>query len=469
MPRSVLTFMVLLALAASGAAPTPASAQRAGRIAGTLTDSLRNAPLAGAVVVITREQPLPELTRSVTGDKEGRYHLDSLSAGRYTVSFDHALLDSLELFYPPRVVDLAEGASVRVDFATPSGATLRRAACPGVALGPGTGGVVGRVLDADTDRPLAGALVAVSWTDLSIDRATLRASAIERTGATRSDSSGVYRLCGVATGNPLALQVQVEGRAGSAMSTEVPDDIGFVRLDLSFSATASRALDLPPAAADTTEPELPALTGTALLTGTVTGSAGTPLAGVEVKVVDARGVTRTDSLGRFTLAGLPAGSQVVEARRVGYLIGRRNVNLGGGRTASVQVRLDRIVSLDSIRVVARRARYPEFEQRRRSGMGRYMSEDQVEARHAFETSELLALIPGFRIAGEGLDAKVVSTRARGFGRGCQPNIVIDNMPNQDINLVKPRDVGAMEFYNDGAGGPPGMNKGCGVIVIWSKR
>jgi hypothetical protein len=47
--------------------------------------------------------------------------------------------------------------------------------------------------------------------------------------------------------------------------------------------------------------------------------------------------------------------------------------------------------------------------------------------------------------------------------------VIDNIENQDISIVRPNDIGAMEVYNDLAGGPPGANRGCGVIVIWTKR
>lgn len=462
---------LLLSFVAVAFAATAAAAQRMGSIAGTLTDSIRGAPLTDALLVITRERPAePEFSRAVTGDKEGRYRLDSLVAGRYAITFNHALLDSLEIFLPPRLVDVPEGTSVRVDFGIPSGATLRRAACPGVDLGAGTGGVVGRLVDADNDRPLVGALVAVTWTDLAVDRETLRASATVRTGATRSDSTGVYRLCGVASGNPLAVQVQVAGRAGSAINIEVPDDIGFARLDLSFSASASRALDSLPAEVDSAvAAALPALTGNATLVGVITGAAGIPLVDVEVKVVDAGGVARTDSLGRFTLGALPPGSRVVEARRVGYLIGRRSVALGGGRTTRVQIRLDRIVSLDSIRVVAQRARYRDFEQRRRAGLGRYMTEEQIGARNAFDASDLVTFIPGFRVVGDGLDARVVSTRSRGFGGACAPNVVIDGMPHQEINLIKPRDIGAMEFYSDGAGGPPGMNKGCGVVVIWSKR
>jgi len=76
------------------------------------------------------------------------------------------------------------------------------------------------------------------------------------------------------------------------------------------------------------------------------------------------------------------------------------------------------------------------------------------------------MMPGFRVVGTGIDAKIVSSRS---GRPCAPNIVIDNFQNQDLSVIRPADIGAMEVYNDIAGGPPGANHGCGVIVIWTKR
>jgi hypothetical protein len=458
-----LTIMALACIAQRVVAQQPA------RIEGVLTDSAHNKPLSDATIIITRIEPAqPEFVRTFVSDRDGRYHLDSLVAGRYSVWFSHPTLDSLELPVVPRELVLTGGERARVDFAVPSGATLRRIACPGLQLPTGTGGVIGTVTDADTDRPLVGASVVVRWNDVAVDRTTLRLTSTERTGSVRVDSSGIYRLCGVPTGSILLLQVQASGRAGSALGTEVSDSVGFKRLDLSFSARASRALASANSSADTAEAE--PLTGTATLTGTVRSSTGgLPLADVVLHVEDAAGSARTDSLGRFTLHGLPAGSQLVEARRIGFFLGRRPVALRSGRTLDIQLSLDRIVSLDSIRIVAQRSRYREFEQRKRSANGRYFTEDQIADRHAFETSELFRMIPGFRVVGSGFDAKVVSTRGAGLGRPCVPNIVIDNFQNQDLNLIRPSDIGAMEVYNDAAGGPPGANRGCGVIVIWTKR
>ena len=51
---------------------------------------------------------------------------------------------------------------------------------------------------------------------------------------------------------------------------------------------------------------------------------------------------------------------------------------------------------------------------------------------------------------------------------CSPNVVIDGMPNQEINLIHPSNIGAMEVYRAGQPTPVQYDRGCGAIVIWSK-
>jgi hypothetical protein len=464
-PRTFARLAILtLALVAQRAV-----AQQPARIDGVVIDSVHNKPLSDATIAVTRVDPVqPEFVRTLISDKDGRYHLDSLVAGRYSVWFSHPALDSLDLPIVQREFVLTTGERARIDLAIPSGATLRRAACPGLQLPAGTGAVIGTAMDADTDTPLVGASVVVTWNEISLDKNTLQTATVARSGSVRVDSTGIYRLCGVATDSYLLIQVQSGGRVGSTVQTDVSDSVGFKRLDLSFSAAGARALVGSATPADTVEAE--PLTGTATLSGTVRTATGLPLADVAIRVNDAAGSTRTDSLGHFKLGGLPAGSQLVEARRVGYFIGRGPVELRSGRTVDVQLTLGRIVSLDSIRVVAQRTKYRDFERNRRSPSGRFFNEQQIADRHAFETSDLIRMIPGFRVVTSGFDTKIVSTRGITLGsRTCAPNVIIDNFQYQDINLIRPDDIGAMEVYNDAMGGPPGANRGCGVIVIWTKR
>jgi hypothetical protein len=269
--------------------------------------------------------------------------------------------------------------------------------------------------------------------------------------------------------------VQDSGRAGSVLTLSVGDDGGVMVRDLSLSDESARTLasldSAAKAAARDTTAAAPLLTGTATVTGTIRGPAGQPLSDAQVRIRDAAGVAHTDSTGRFTLTGQPAGSQLLETRRVGYLLSQVPVELRSGRSTEIVVTLTRIVSLDSVLVTARRARYPEFERRRHNGFGRFLDEADIEKRHPFETSDLLRMLPGFRVEGSGLDARVVSARGRISlsGNACQTNVVINGIQHQEINLLDPTDVGAIEAYPGPAGAPMQYDSACGVVVIWMKR
>ncbi|MDQ6634319.1 MAG: carboxypeptidase-like regulatory domain-containing protein, partial [Gemmatimonadota bacterium] len=291
-----------------------------GRIEGQVTDSLHDRPLAGALVIVTPRAAGDTQFKSVLTDDRGRFSVDSLRPGRYQVEVTHPFLDSLELNLPPREVTVAAGEPARIEFGIPTSATLRAAACPGLSLEKRQGAVVGQVTDADTEKPLRGARVAVSWTDLTLDRATLQAVVKERGGAVVVDSLGFFRLCGVPTDSYLLVQVQDKGRVGSALRMTVPEDVGVALRNLSLSAGAARAVAELDSSASAGSDALPPrrLTGTAGLSGTVRGLGGQPLSGAQVRVLDAAaGAATTDSLGSFTLSNLPAGTQLLEVRRIG--------------------------------------------------------------------------------------------------------------------------------------------------------
>jgi 5-hydroxyisourate hydrolase-like protein (transthyretin family) len=466
--------LALFALLA-GARPLAAQSTASASVEGTVTDSVHAKPAAGAMVFLTRTSPEPSEFRSVITDARGRFHFDTLSAGRYSISYATEYLDSLGVSMPARELTLVEGQRVRADFAMPSGATLRAAACPGLTLPRGRGAVVGQVTDADTDRPLATAHVMVSWTDLAVDSA-FHPVTTEGGGDVAVDSLGRYRLCGVPTDTWLQLQVQDSGRAGSVITLSVGDAGGVMVRDLSLSDESARSLasldSIAKAAASDTTVTPPLLTGTATIAGIVRGPSGLPLPDAQVRIRDAAGTARTDSSGRFTLVNQPAGSQLLETRRVGYLLGQVPVELRSGRTTEATVTLTRIVNLDSVLVTARRARYSEFEQRRHNGFGRYFDESEIEKKHPIETSDLFRMLPGFRVQGYGLDARIMSTRGMislGGNGGCATNVVIGNIQHQEINLLNPDDIGAIEAYPGPAGAPLQYDSACGVIVIWMKR
>jgi hypothetical protein len=136
------------------------------------------------------------------------------------------------------------------------------------------------------------------------------------------------------------------------------------------------------------------------------------------------------------------------------------------------VRLRRvIVTLDSMRTVATRSKYPEFQERREHSIsGIFLGPEEMARQHVAFTSDVIEKMPGFRIVGTGPKARVVGNR--GGSQSCfaaKVNIVIDGIDNQSINDLHPSDIDAIEAYREGDFAPPQYDRGCGVIVIWTKR
>src|SRR6185503_13726372 len=147
----------------------PLAAQRnSGQIEGQITDSVHASPLADAEVSATRVGVARETTFVAKTDRRGRFRFDSLEAGRYAMRFASPLLDSLQYGGNASLVDVPADGSARVTLAVPSSETLRSLACPGVRFPAGTGALLGIVSDADSDRPLAGAQIAVAWSKLEL-------------------------------------------------------------------------------------------------------------------------------------------------------------------------------------------------------------------------------------------------------------------------------------------------------------
>jgi hypothetical protein len=477
-----------LLLAAPLAAPLAAQddaqpSEPLGRLEGTVRETMRPRSVQDARIMIARVAPEPAVAFDAQPDARGHYVLDSLPAGRYMIQLGHELLDSLGLSLPIEEIDIVGGETVTMPFSLPSSTALRNAVCRGLTLAKGTGAVVGRVVDADTEQPLADADVAISWREISVDRSTMRPSAEDHEGWVRTGPRGEYRICNVPTESWLLVQLQYDGRAGNALRVSVSGEEGVVVRDLSLSVSEAptlamldsvgatvRGLDREPIAADDSTIQL-ALTGTASVTGIVRGDEGRPLPGVEIRVVNAQPATRTDDVGRFTLHGLPAGTQLLAVRRIGYLIGDVAVELRAGRMLRRDVTLRRVVSLDSIRVVGRRNRYADFEYRRKnSPVGRFVTASEIQRQHPGELGIFVQHLGGFYVDGVGPYAHVFSNSARAGRHHCgEANVVIDGVDQASINFTPPNEIAAMEVYPEAAGAPAQYHAECGLIVIWTKK
>ena len=201
-----------------------------------------------------------------------------------------------------------------------------------------------------------------------------------------------------------------------------------------------------------------------------------PLGGATVTLLGTRLQTATDSGGRFTQAGLGAGTYILEVRAIGYGVTSWVLRLREGEVADyvfevapLGVELEPVVVEGRPSFAGRRLR--EFEERRRGGRGVFITEEQIQARNAATMADLLRAVPGVRLNCRSGNCTAQMTRgARGI---CAADWVIDGMPASMSATPALPTVGivAVEIYRSPGEAPAEFLKAdsqCGVIAIWTK-
>ena len=347
-----------------------------------------------------------------------------------------------------------------------AGAMLLCASALG-AQQPGLGRVEGAASAGAGTRTPRG--VVITLTRIEPEPVISRAATADSTGRYRVDSlePGRYLL---EVSSPLldSLQLAIGARevrisAGETVRVDValPSEIA-VRAALAEAERTPSATRADTAGGD------PLLGGTASLAGRVSGAANESIAGVQLSVRDARAVATSDSGGRFVLTGLPAGTRVLVARRLGYALAERVVELREGERGAVEVRLERSVTLDSMRVTALAGRYREFEFARGANIfGRYLTRDQILRRHPADVADLLFRLGGFTVIGHGGAAKVFSKGELRKRVPCEANVVVDRVQRRRINDVPPARIVGLEAYVGPSTFTTDYDARCGLIVIWT--
>ena len=474
--RSLWWALLVLASVASEAL------SQQGRITGSVTDSVHNRPLAGATIVATSAAMRRDTVfHSAITNAAGAFVMD-VDSGRYTITVEHSFVDSTGIGVPALDVRVPAGGSVAVALGLPSVASLRRAFCPLAVRDTSLGVVLGVVRRAD-GLVAPRAIIVFSWSDFEVDRGTATVRPRQLTASVTADSSGIYRACGLPVARTLLVQAQSGADQQSGVLEEQIGEAGVLVRDFHTSSGAvatpvvrsSVAATQPvvPSPADTTAP-----LGRFLLTGRVQGARGEPVGGAQVRLFGTPRSATSAQDGTFRLAGLPGGTQGIEVVALGFYPRRLRVEMGDV-TAPVVVRLERAaVVLDSMRILAKRAYRPdaasakEFDARLATGRGVFITEEQIERRHAFETSDLLKLAPGVRVHGFGSEARIAAARGRTTigNTECAVDIFIDGVRGQqaDINALPPEALHGVEIYTV-ANAPAKYGVGpCGAILLWTK-
>ncbi len=454
--RLILSGGLALALAAPVLAQGPAPS---GVLRGVVYDSLlTSAPLEGAEVWIEGTNLMAK------SDAAGRFALTALAPGHYVLTFYHPMLDSVGLSMPPVVVDVVVGDSNTVALATPSPTQAHHLLCPQDPLRR-TGTVVGVVHNAADGKPMAAATISAHWTTYDIGVGATGVRSAQRAVEAKSDASGHVLLCGLPTDVALVLRGQTDG--GS---------VGMLVVDLAGRAFGRANIELA----------VGSITGS--VRGVVRNSNGSLVPGATVAVVGTDATAQTDQYGRFSLDSVTVGSRILEARALGYQMGRAQTTVRQGTGKQVDILVgDSVAVLEPVTVEGQYEPYLAhvgFMRRSHTAQGHFLDTTAIAKSGALRFEELFRMVPGVQLRPNGTGMLVELQRGQGeisnreLGSYCPPMYFIDAvyyplppLQTQSVPVV-PSEILGIEVYSNLFSAPPQFQRrgsGCGVILIWTKR
>lgn len=432
-------FVVSLARIAGAQTADTSPATRT-TVSGIVHDSLAGRPLANATVQLVDHANIASAARTTTTDSLGRYALDGVAAGRYTLGFFHPILDSLGVEAPMRPVVVDGREPVRGDLAVPSARRFRSTVCGAPNGADIEGGIVIGVLRNPVDgAPLAGGTVTGEWleyafTHQGIQRRAPRVSA-------KTSESGWFAICGTPRGGTMLLHATRGADSTDRVEITVPAD-GFLRRELYVTAAHAPATDTLRARG-------------VRLSGTVTATAGgRPLSGAFVAIAGGPSA-QANAQGEWAIPDAPLGTRTLEVRAIGYYPVRRAIDVVNG-AVPLHIALATLRSvLDTVRVSAQQRKFTNtgFTERRRTGAGRYFTAAEIAKRNPLTVSELFRVLPGVtieRVPGD-TERRVVMSR---LGSQCGPSFYVNGHYMGTLNadeidaLMNPHEVAGIEIYTE---------------------
>jgi len=219
--------------------------------------------------------------------------------------------------------------------------------------------------------------------------------------------------------------------------------------------------------------------------GIVTDTNLVPLRGAFVSVLNSSIRVGTGPNGRFRITRIPPGQFLLIVKRGGYRPTSAMVEVKASDTLRLAYTLvdAPMATLEGMTVTEKAVslRMLEFEQRRKLGMGQFMTAEEIERRGSVYATELMRKFTNMSVQPSRSKSMTeyfaLSNREGGsISMGaCPMTVYLDQVPmptpfNLDL-LPSPKDIGGIEVYGGSSTIPPqfsGPNRGCGVILVWTK-
>lgn len=396
-PPPLLRTSLALA-AAAGLAVAPAHAQNAaaragvGRVEGVVFDSTAGAPLPDAAVFLWDTSH-----RAVTDD-EGRFVIEGVPAGTYTLLFYHARLGEMGISPGPREVTVRPGAATRAELGTPSLFTVVASQCLLEERPAESGTLAGWIADGTSGMGLPKARVTLSW--------HVEGSKEPRRREVEADAGGWYRVCDAPADVPITVSARFLSLQGLRRELAVPRG--------GISEAAFLLWEVEP--------------------GKVSGAVrdATSGAGVEGAEVWLRGTSFRALTGRngdFRLGDVPPGTYTFLADHIQYGTRQDTLVVPSGRTLSVDMRVDtRAIELDPLTVEV------ESVPLTRRAMGGYaITRSEIEKLSARGVRDAADVLQALNVPGV-----IVKRRADG-------SLCVGYMPGQ-VRMMSFGSCNSMEVY-----------------------
>jgi TonB-linked SusC/RagA family outer membrane protein len=213
-----------------------------------------------------------------------------------------------------------------------------------------------------------------------------------------------------------------------------------------------------------------ASTGT--ISGVVSDSSGTPVAGARVSIDGLSIATSSGNSGRYTLSNVPAGTQTVRARLLGYRASQAQATVVAGQTATLNFRLS-IAPAELERVIVSTG-YGQQTKANVTGASEVVAGEEITKRPVSNiTKGLQGFMPGVTVQDfggrPGSDGATVRIRGAGTLGDNGALIIVDGVVGE-INNLDPLDIESVSVLKDAASAAIyGARAANGVVLIKTRR
>lgn len=221
-----------------------------------------------------------------------------------------------------------------------------------------------------------------------------------------------------------------------------------------------------------------------VIDGIVSDTNLAPVRGAFVSILSSRIRVGTGPNGRFRINKVPPGQYLVIVKRGGFRPTSSVVDVPASDTLRLSYTLTEDVNmLAPIAITATQlsVRMRDFESRKKLGFGEFMTQSEIEKRNVVFATELFRRFSTVNVAPSHTSAvaeyfPLSKREGGGVSLGaCPMTVYLDQIPlptpfNLDL-LPSPKELAGIEVYAGSATIPAqfsGFNRGCGVILVWTR-